>query len=175
MNLPKAIMFYDGGCPLCRREIKHYRRLDSANRIDWIDISRDASLVQAMGVTLDTAMARLHVLHRDGWLATGAYAFAVVWSELPYYRWLARLVYGLGLLPLLDSACIADSPAGGSNAAVGRASAPCRRRRLRGAYSSLSKKNHSASRSCQKNLSACPKNILTSHEQIAKMLYNVFT
>ena len=102
MNLPKAIMFYDGGCPLCRREIKHYRRLDSANRIDWIDISRDASLVQAMGVTLDTAMARLHVLHRDGWLATGAYAFAVVWSELPYYRWLARLLYGLGLLPLLE-------------------------------------------------------------------------
>ena len=75
MNLPKTILFYDGGCPLCSREIKHYRRLDSADRIDWIDISRDASLLQAMGVTLETAMARLHVLHRDGWLATGAYAF----------------------------------------------------------------------------------------------------
>ena len=102
MNFPKTIVFYDGGCPLCNREIKHYQRLDSAGRIDWIDISRDASLLQAMGVTVETAMARLHVLHRDGWLATGASAFAVVWSELPYYRWLARLVYGLGLLPLLE-------------------------------------------------------------------------
>ena len=102
MTLPKTILFYDGGCPLCRREIEHYRQLDRAGRIDWIDISRDTSRLQAMGITLETAMARLHVLHRDGWLATGAAAFVVVWSELPYYRWLARLVEGLGLLPLLE-------------------------------------------------------------------------
>lgn len=102
MNLPKTIMFYDGGCPLCRREIEHYQRLDTAGRIEWLDISRDASLLQAFGITLDTAMARLHVLHRDGWMATGAAAFAVVWSELPYYRVLAHLLYRLNLLPLLE-------------------------------------------------------------------------
>ena len=68
MSLPKTIMFYDGGCPLCSREIKHYRRLDSAGRIDWIDISCDASLLQAMGVTLETAMAR-SCIPASGWLA----------------------------------------------------------------------------------------------------------
>ncbi|HYQ91808.1 MAG TPA: DCC1-like thiol-disulfide oxidoreductase family protein, partial [Candidatus Competibacteraceae bacterium] len=65
-------------------------------------ISRDASLLHAFGITLDMAMARLHVLHRDRWIATGAAAFAVVWSELPYYLVLARLLYRLNLLPPLE-------------------------------------------------------------------------
>lgn len=104
MDLPKTIMFYDGGCPLCSREVSHYRRQDAAGRIDWIDISSDPSLLHALGVAPTTAMERLHVLHRDGWLATGAYAFAVIWSELPYYRRLAGILYKLRLLPWLDKA-----------------------------------------------------------------------
>jgi predicted DCC family thiol-disulfide oxidoreductase YuxK len=102
MNPVKTVAFFDGGCTLCSREISHYRRLDTAGRIEWIDISRDTNLLEAFGITPDRAMARLHVLHRDGWMATGAYAFAVIWSELPYYRWLSRLLYGAGLLHVLE-------------------------------------------------------------------------
>lgn len=29
----KTTVFYDGGCPLCRREIDHYRRIDPTGRI----------------------------------------------------------------------------------------------------------------------------------------------
>ena len=29
----RPMVFYDGGCPLCRREIAHYRRIDSAERL----------------------------------------------------------------------------------------------------------------------------------------------
>jgi predicted DCC family thiol-disulfide oxidoreductase YuxK len=102
MDFPTTIMFYDGGCPLCRREVAHYRRLDRAGRLEWVDISRESGLLQAFGVSFQTGMERLHVLYRDGRLLTGAYAFAAVWSELPYYRWLARLAWLPGVLPCLD-------------------------------------------------------------------------
>ena len=95
-------MFYDGGCPLCRREVAHYRRLDRRDRIDWVDISRDPETLAVLGVTLEQAMARLHVQDPQGRLLTGVPAFAAVWDALPGYRHLARLVRALRLVPALD-------------------------------------------------------------------------
>ncbi len=104
-HLPRRTrMFYDGGCPLCRREVAHYRRLDPTGRVDWVDISRDPETLAALGITLEQAMARLHVQDRRGRLLTGVAAFAAVWDELPGYRHLARLVRALGLVPVLDRA-----------------------------------------------------------------------
>ena len=100
----RPTMYYDGGCPLCRREVAHYRRLDSDGRVRWLDLSEDPSELQDLGVSLPEAMARLHVRDRSGRLVSGAWAFAAVWDELPYYRWLARLIRALHLLPVLDVA-----------------------------------------------------------------------
>jgi predicted DCC family thiol-disulfide oxidoreductase YuxK len=97
-------MYYDGGCPLCSREVNHYRRLDRDGRIRWVDISRDPRELEVQGVTLTEGMARLHVRERGGRLVSGARAFAAVWDELPYYRWLARLVRGAHLLKAMDYA-----------------------------------------------------------------------
>lgn len=102
MNPFKTIMFYEGGCPLCRREVRHYQRLDTAQRIQWVDISHDMNLLQAFGISFETAMGRLHVLYRDGRLLTGAYAFAALWSELPYYRVLSAILRFPGALTTLD-------------------------------------------------------------------------
>lgn len=99
---PTTLMFYDGGCPLCSREVAHYRRLDTAQRIEWIDITRDMTMLNAFSVSAIQAMKRLHVLYRDGRLLSGAYAFAAIWSELPYYRLLARVLRLPGLLSVLD-------------------------------------------------------------------------
>ena len=62
-------VLYDGGCPLCRREIAHVqglaqRRPDSA--LCFVDISpgaQDASLFAADRATL---LARFHVQRDDG-------------------------------------------------------------------------------------------------------------
>jgi predicted DCC family thiol-disulfide oxidoreductase YuxK len=95
-------MFYDGGCPLCRREVAHYRRLDREGRVDWLDIHAQPEVLAEIGVSPAQAMERLHARDPEGRVHVGAPAFAVVWDALPYYRWLARLVRGLRLLPLLD-------------------------------------------------------------------------
>ncbi len=95
-------MFYDGGCPLCRREVAHYQRLDTAQRIRWINIDSEPEVLDTFRIAHPEAMGRLHVLTPDGKIVTGAQAFATVWAALPYYRGLGYLVKRLRLLKPLD-------------------------------------------------------------------------
>ncbi|WP_036228477.1 thiol-disulfide oxidoreductase DCC family protein [Marinobacterium jannaschii] len=108
MSVPRAalkpVVFYDGSCPLCRREIAHYQRLDRRNRIQWVDISIDASLLKQHKICPDKALRLFHVLDRMQHLHIGVDAFVIVWRELPGYRWLARLVTISGMTPLLNAA-----------------------------------------------------------------------
>ena len=96
------IVFYDGQCPLCSREIAHYRRLRGADTLNWVDITQDEDTLTAHGLQRETAMARFHVRDAAGQWQTGAWGFAELWSHLPAYRWLARILRALRLLPLLD-------------------------------------------------------------------------
>ena len=99
---PAATVFYDGACPLCRREIAHYRRLRGAERLVWIDVSRANAPLATYGLSRERAMARFHVLDTAGRWQTGSFGFAELWSHLPAYRWLARTLRSLRLLPVLD-------------------------------------------------------------------------
>lgn len=86
-------VFFDGGCPLCRREIQHYQSLRARAAIRWIDVTREPeSLVNAAGLSRREALAVFHVIDRDGHMHKGVSAFVALWRELPGYRWLARLV-----------------------------------------------------------------------------------
>ena len=100
----RVTMFYDGGCSLCSREVEHYRRLDKTNRVHWVDINAGARVLDSIGIGYEEAMARLHVRDGAGRMKTGAWAFAAVWDQLPYYRWLARAVRALHLLPAMEAA-----------------------------------------------------------------------
>ena len=40
MTPPALTIYYDGSCPLCRREIAFYRRLRATMRLDWVDVSQ---------------------------------------------------------------------------------------------------------------------------------------
>lgn len=95
-------VFYDGGCPLCRREIAHYRRLKPLQPIEWIDIDKVPDRVAEYGVDHAQAMARLHVQASDGTLHTGAFAFLAMWRGLPGWRWLAWLLDRRRIPLLLD-------------------------------------------------------------------------
>ena len=101
-QLPTVL--YDGECPLCRREIAHYRRLQGAENINWVDITEDESVISGYGLNREIAMARFHVRDRSGDWQTGAWGFTELWSLLPAYRWLARTLRVLRLEPLLDRA-----------------------------------------------------------------------
>ncbi len=95
-------VFYDGACPLCRREIALYQRLAARAPVAFVDVSQVAAEVPC-GITRAQLLARFHVQVPDGTLHGGAAAFVALWARLPGWRFLAglaRLPGGLALMEL---------------------------------------------------------------------------
>ena len=101
MSTTNLTVLFDGGCPLCSREIAHYRKLTSLIPIQWVDIIGDDEILRELGLKREDAMAEFHVLDDTGQLHKGADGFVVLWQALPYYRWLASICRTLRLLPLM--------------------------------------------------------------------------
>lgn len=88
-------VFYDGACPLCSREIEHYRRRDRAGRLIPVDISTTDFDPQPYGIALRAFMHELHVIDRRGQVFRGVEAFRAIWQAFPDaigYRMLAAVV-----------------------------------------------------------------------------------
>ena len=104
MPTPACTVYFDGACPLCRREIAHYRSQKGAASMAWVDIatSDDASL--GADLSRADALTRLHVRQADGALVSGAAAFAAIWNHLPAYGWLARIASRRPVMKAMDLA-----------------------------------------------------------------------
>ena len=98
----KPQVFFDGNCPLCRREIDHYRRLRGADAIEWIDIFSDQFNPSLHQLSPQQAMAYLHVRDSFGQWQKGAYGFVEIWRHLPGYRWLGKVLEALRLVAVTD-------------------------------------------------------------------------
>ncbi len=101
MNVSGLTVLFDGDCPLCSREIAHYRKLTGLIPIQWLDVTCDEAPLLRLGVTREEAMTEFHVFDQTGRLYKGADGFVALWLALPYYRWLARFCLVLHLLPLM--------------------------------------------------------------------------
>ena len=89
----KLTVFFDGSCPLCRREIGEYKNLKPLNGQDFV-CYRDVSYVSESlpeGFTQEQLLTRFHVQGPNGELHSGAKAFLTLWSVLPGWRWFAFL------------------------------------------------------------------------------------
>ena len=81
---PRLTVYFDGSCPLCRREIAMYRRLPAADALCWVDVSTAQALGE--GLSCEAAMRRFHVRDAQGRLFSGGAAFARLWRCLPGWR-----------------------------------------------------------------------------------------
>jgi len=95
-------VYYDGSCPLCRREIGFYQRCRGASDIVWEDVSTHVQGRVAQDLSCAQAMARFHVRDTKGNLTSGAAAFVQLWLALPNWRWLGKLCSGSRTLRLLE-------------------------------------------------------------------------
>ncbi|MEM9782261.1 MAG: DUF393 domain-containing protein [Pseudomonadota bacterium] len=85
-------VFYDGGCPVCLREVTMYQRMQGGGAIEWVDVTSAPDGLLPAEVDRATLMNRFTVRTRDGRLQDGAAGFIALWRSIERTRWLARLV-----------------------------------------------------------------------------------
>lgn len=95
-----AEVFYDGACPLCRREIAAYRGMAGMEAVAWRDLT--AAGAAPPDLDREAALARFHVRRADGTLVSGARAFLAVWRRSPRLAPLARALDRRPFVALLD-------------------------------------------------------------------------
>lgn len=102
-RMGRTLIWFDGGCPLCRREIALMRRLDRAEAIRFVDVRSGEA---ACPIDRAELLACFHALE-NGRILSGAAAFAAMWRAIPLLRpvgiaarnplvlaWLERLYRG---------------------------------------------------------------------------------
>jgi len=75
-------VWFDGDCPLCRREIAVMRRLDRRGVIVFTDVANGRG---SCPLDRSELLARFHA-REDGVILSGAAAFAAMWRAVPLLR-----------------------------------------------------------------------------------------
>ena len=94
-------VFFDGSCPLCRREIKLYRRLTGSINCHWIDANTMNADEMPSRFTREGLLNRFHVEHPTEGLLSGALAFGMLWREVFDWRW----IYTIVKVPIVTLVC----------------------------------------------------------------------
>ncbi|HVU00782.1 MAG TPA: DUF393 domain-containing protein [Polyangiaceae bacterium] len=95
-------VFYDGECPLCRREIRMLRNLDRDARIRFTDIGAPDFDARTVGLSRAELMARIRGRLPDGTLVDGVEVFRRLYETVGFGA-LVRLSRVPGISGLLDA------------------------------------------------------------------------
>lgn len=101
-STPLLTLYYDGGCPVCTREIGFYQRRRGAERIRWVNLASCEEAELGVGLSREDAYTRLHARWPGGQLVSGAAAFAALWQALPAFRLAGRIAAWPGVVHLLE-------------------------------------------------------------------------
>ena len=82
-RMTSLTVWFDGACPLCRREIAIMRRLDRRGAIHFVDVAGNEP--ESCPIDRAELLARFHA-EEDGVLLSGAAAFAAMWRAIPLLR-----------------------------------------------------------------------------------------
>ena len=83
-------VYYNQKCTVCNIEISHYKKKNIANLI-WVDINTQSKDLKILGKSHKEMMRRLHVVD-DKTIYSGANAFIVLWSNIPNYKLLSKIL-----------------------------------------------------------------------------------
>ncbi|MFL6577494.1 MAG: TIGR01777 family oxidoreductase [Povalibacter sp.] len=101
---PPAEIFYDAFCPVCSVEMDGYCRAARRAGLAWrfADVSIDRDLMMKYGLDVELARRRVYVLDRSGALISGMEAIGRIWSNLPGWQRLGRLLQWPVVKPLAE-------------------------------------------------------------------------
>ena len=106
MNQPEPAdfdleVFFDGDCPLCRREINMLRRLDRRQKIRFTDIQAPEFQVDSVGKSFDELMARIHGRLQDGSMIEGVEVFRRLYAAVGF-GWIVAMTRWPGVSQLMN-------------------------------------------------------------------------
>ena len=87
-------VYFNNSCSVCRMEINHYKKFNE--KLCGIDFTNNKEAQKETAKSSAELIRRLHV-EQDGKIYQGIDAFLIVWSRLPKYRWLYKLVKTPGI------------------------------------------------------------------------------
>jgi predicted DCC family thiol-disulfide oxidoreductase YuxK len=94
-------VYYDGDCPVCRREIGFYQGR-TGEAVDYCNVA--AVSCPAIDLTREDALKRFHVRLADGQLVSGARAFVELWGQTPGLSFIAPVLRNRPAVAVLDVA-----------------------------------------------------------------------
>ena len=95
----KVTVWFDGSCPLCRREVALLRRLDRDRAVAFVDVGTGDG---ACPIDRAELLNRFHAREGDGPMLSGAAAFAAMWRVLPLLRPLGLMARRPAVLAVLE-------------------------------------------------------------------------
>tara|TARA_Y100001968_G_scaffold191641_1_gene175568 strand:+ start:452 stop:850 length:399 start_codon:yes stop_codon:yes gene_type:complete len=99
MSTEKLTIFFDGECPLCKREVNFLQSKNQKRSLKFIDInSSDFGLYFKHGINYKQAMEKIHALKSDGSLITDIQVFQEAY-KLIGLGW----IYAPTKLPIVDN------------------------------------------------------------------------
>ena len=96
----QVTVWFDGTCPLCRREIALMRKLDRNSAITFEDVS-DGSPANCP-IDQSELLARFHARENEQ-IYSGAAAFAAMWRAIPLLRPLGLAARNQTVLSILNA------------------------------------------------------------------------
>ena len=86
----KNKVFFNNSCNICKLEIDHYKK-NSDENLEWVDITNNQQAVDLTSKSKEELLRRLHVID-NGQVIGGAKAFIIIWSKIPKYNFLAKIL-----------------------------------------------------------------------------------
>ena len=83
-------VFFNDSCSICRLEINHYKKIADSN-LEWVDITNNEEALKLTSKSQEELLRRLHVID-NGQVIGGAKAFVIIWSKIPKYNFLAKIL-----------------------------------------------------------------------------------
>ncbi len=94
-------MYFDGDCPICALEIRNLRRLDSGQRLAFVDVTATDFDAGDCGLTREALLARMHARRADGRMESGMQVFRSAYEEVGL-GWLVRWTGWPGVRRVFD-------------------------------------------------------------------------
>ena len=87
-------VFYDGACPSCVRDRKHYERWagQAGAHVCWFDITGQEARLRELGIDPRRALTELHVLDEHQHIRSELEAYILLMERVPRLKPLAWLI-----------------------------------------------------------------------------------